>query len=219
MFDTPAVNETTVTNSPSDSHHDFIPQASNINKMLDCFFQAINGLTQGMALFKPDGTLVYANAAAQACLGDLGWMQANMALHPDWINALEECTLKKTVGLFELIQNGQTQYIATMPMSVGAETWVMADFGSHTASIPHAMHYFSKRHGLTNKEQEVLEKLSRGLKPAAIASSHNVSICTVNTQLRAIRSKTGCPSATALVVKLARLPILGAMQLGKAFPA
>ena len=209
MFYTDAQTDT----ASNETQSEFTAQRSEKNAMLSCFFQAINGLTQGIALFEASGKLVHANAAATTAMEKITWMQSKKVPRSDWLHALVECSSQKAVGLFEFVQSGNTQYIATMPMAVGAQTMVMADFGSQSASIPHAMHYFSKRHGLTGKEHEVLEKLSKGFKPAAIARSHNVSICTINTQLRAIRSKTGCASATALVVKLSRLPILGAMPM------
>lgn len=76
--------------------------------------------------------------------------------------------------------------------------------------------FFSRTHGLTPTEEAVLKALCEGLDVQDIASAHGVSVCTVRTQVRALRLKTGAGSIRLLVQRVAALPPLVPMSLAAA---
>ncbi len=73
-----------------------------------------------------------------------------------------------------------------------------------------SMQSFARSHGLTSTETAVLEALCEGTAPEEIARRHGVHLCTVRTQINAVRAKTGAASMRDLVRQVAVLPpILG----------
>jgi DNA-binding CsgD family transcriptional regulator len=78
--------------------------------------------------------------------------------------------------------------------------------------------FFSRTHGLTPKEEAVLRGLCEGLEVQDIASAHGVSLCTVRTQVRALRLKTGISSIRLLVQRVAALPPVVPVSLHLAAP-
>lgn len=71
-----------------------------------------------------------------------------------------------------------------------------------------SMGFFSRQHGLTAAEDQVLRGLCEGLRPREIAQRHGVALSTVRTQVSAIRAKTGDASMATLVRRVAQLPPL-----------
>src|SRR5207302_429279 len=69
-----------------------------------------------------------------------------------------------------------------------------------------ALTFFSRTHGLTPAEEAVLKSLCNGLEVQQIAASHEVSECTVRSQVKALRDKTGAGSIRILVQRVAALP-------------
>ena len=63
---------------------------------------------------------------------------------------------------------------------------------------------WASAYGLTRTELAVLELLSRGLSPAAIALERKTTLGTVRSQLKAIFDKTGFRSQQAVRVALLR---------------
>ncbi len=57
---------------------------------------------------------------------------------------------------------------------------------------------------LTSREREVVDLLSRGMKPAQIADALCVSHSTVKTHISHMRDKTGAASTLELAVQAAR---------------
>ncbi|MDB5857414.1 MAG: bacterial regulatory s, luxR family protein, partial [Ramlibacter sp.] len=79
--------------------------------------------------------------------------------------------------------------------------------------------FFSRTHGLTPTEEAVLRALCEGLEVQDIASAHGVSVCTVRTQVRSLRLKTGIGSMRLLVQRVAALPPMVPMSLTLRTPA
>ena len=66
--------------------------------------------------------------------------------------------------------------------------------------------FFARSHKLTAAEEGVLRGLCNGLEISEIASTNGVAECTVRSQVRALREKTGCNSVRLLLLKVAALP-------------
>lgn len=73
--------------------------------------------------------------------------------------------------------------------------------------------FFSRSHGLTPAEEGVLKALCDGLEVTEIAAANGVSECTVRTQVRSLRDKTGINSIRLLVQRVAALPPVVPMSL------
>lgn len=63
---------------------------------------------------------------------------------------------------------------------------------------------FGKEHGLTKSEAEIVALISQGLTNKEISSCRNRSIATINSQVKAILSKTHSRNRTELVRKMGR---------------
>ena len=183
--------------------------------LLACVLQALEGLAQGMALFTQDSQLLYANAAAQYALSQSAWTQQDGLLLSQepveleaWTKALRHAVTKQARSLVEIRQRNGTLFIATTPVLVGLDCFVLASFGPQMNHSTYALKLFAKHVNLTAAEIEVMEKLFAGMKPAEIARTHKVSVTTVVSQLKSIRSKTGCATVPNLLIKLSRLPTL-----------
>ena len=69
-----------------------------------------------------------------------------------------------------------------------------------------ALQFFSQNHGLTSAEAGVLGALCDGLTPAQIAANGGVAVCTVRSQISAVRQKTNASSIGHLLRMVSGLP-------------
>lgn len=69
-----------------------------------------------------------------------------------------------------------------------------------------SMDAFTAAHGLSPREQEVLDALCEGLKPAQIATRLGIGAATVRSHIYNLKLKTGCDSMVELVQRVAKLP-------------
>ena len=183
--------------------------------LMACLLQALEGLAQGVALFNENSHLLYANLAAQFVLAEGQWSAEDgvlLSIDPlereAWMRALRHAVNKHARSLVEIKQKKGSLFAATMPVLVGTEVFVMANFGPQATSAALALQMFASLHHLTFAEVEVLDKLFKGMRPSAIAEAHKVAHSTIVSQVKAIRAKTGCTTASQLLVKLSRLPAL-----------
>jgi DNA-binding NarL/FixJ family response regulator len=82
---------------------------------------------------------------------------------------------------------------------------VLASDAVPDAPPPHDRRQIGARHGLTNRELEVLDHLADGIPPGQIAHLLQVRVTTVRDHIKSLRAKLGCSSATQLVVTAHRL--------------
>ena len=136
-------------------------------------------------------------------------------------------TLKRTRnGLRGLLSLGSDEHpcaIAVVPLSPAhndsppalvAHGWSTAVAPCHALLVfakqqlcdSSTMALFARHRGLTSAEGQVLAQVCRGLRPTEIARHHGVLISTVRTQLRNIRTKTGCETISEVVQKVSVLP-------------
>lgn len=74
---------------------------------------------------------------------------------------------------------------------------------------------FARSHGLSRREQEVLNGLCSGLKPVDIAQTLKISEGTIRTHIHNLKVKAGCNSMVDLVKRVAVLPpIMTALKAG-----
>lgn len=72
-----------------------------------------------------------------------------------------------------------------------------------------ALQFFNQAHGLTSAEGAVLAALCQGMKPAQVAASGGVAVCTVRSQISAVRQKTQASSISHLMRMVSGLPPIG----------
>ncbi|WP_295645489.1 helix-turn-helix transcriptional regulator [uncultured Methylibium sp.] len=66
--------------------------------------------------------------------------------------------------------------------------------------------WYARERGLTGAETRILQALSNGMGPKEIARRQGVSLSTVRTHVRSVRSKTGSPSIRDLIRQVSSLP-------------
>lgn len=184
---------------------------------------AMDRLAQGVALVDESSTLHYANAAAHAALRHAGWDSGDKRLQcpaaadrPTWHGALADVCRRERHRLLELRVAGEhgTVFVSMSPVALDGHTLAVTTFEREDLCGPLELQMFSSRHGLTSAENQVLQRLCRGDRPADIARQHGVARSTVLTQVAAIRSKTRRHSVQALLHQLSRLPAVRPAYVG-----
>lgn len=159
--------------------------------------------------------VLHANPAAQAaCHGT-----AAMRLHEGEL-LMSATTRSRLESAVQGALHGQWSMLALAPtdapfsVAVAPLPGITADWSSAVALLISgrgrpsrlALQFFMQNHGLTPAEAAVLEALCDGLKPAQIARAGNVAICTVRSQISAVRNKTGARSVGHLMRLVSGLP-------------
>ena len=113
-------------------------------------------------------------------------------------------------SMLSLRRGGRTQAVAVVPLgsngsSVGGATAALL-LGSDGRPSRLALQFFSQNSGLTPAEAVVLDALCAGMKPAQIALAGGVAVCTVRSQISAVRAKTGARSVSDLMRTVSGLP-------------
>jgi DNA-binding CsgD family transcriptional regulator len=172
-------------------------------------------LTQGVAVLDEYSTLMFANSAARTAMEKAGWQVRNERLlcqmavdRQAWLDALHRTCQQGKHALLELHAQGGTAsvFVSLTPLQLAGLPVALATFEREHLVDPLELQMFASSHGLTLAENQVLQRLCRGQRPAQIALEHGVSRTTVLTQVAAIRVKTRRDSVIALLHKLSRLP-------------
>ncbi len=87
-----------------------------------------------------------------------------------------------------------------------AQMAVLLVLGKRTLGNALAVERYARSLGLTPAETRVLQGLCNGRKPAHMASEFDVAICTLRSQIGALRHKAGARSIPELVRQVALLP-------------
>lgn len=179
------------------------------------FIGTLDALDHGVLLVQLNGVLVHANRIARRdcrqgralCLrGDrLEFDGANTAGR--LARALDDLRLGRrsllllgfgpTAMSIGVVAVGGEACGAPLALLLMGRTGVVADG---------ALRLFGQQHRLTDAEVEVLRGLSAGLIPDDVAREHGVSLCTVRSQILAVREKTGSRSIRHLLQQVACLP-------------
>lgn len=175
----------------------------------------LDGFAHGLALVDEHAHLVYANAAARTFLSVAGWQhEGNAVRSPDadersaWGAALAQACRFGRHQLVELASPSGTVFAAVVPVAVDGQHLAFVTFGRHELCGSLEMQLFASHFGLTGAENQVLARLSTGMRPAEVADAHGVAPSTVLTQVASIRAKTATSSIKHLLCMLSRMPPL-----------
>ncbi len=172
----------------------------------------------GIALLAEDGEVLHLNHRARHALGEGSALQilgnrlrtsdprSLARLH----EALHDAARRGLRRLLTVREGDERQLAAVVPLQPGVAALLLGRSGLCEEL---AMQCFARTHALTAAETRVLAALGRGVTPAEIARSQGVKLCTVRTQIGALRQKTGAPTIAALLRLVAGLPpMVGALR-------
>jgi PAS domain S-box-containing protein len=187
---------------------------------------ALNLLTDGIALLKRDGAIVYLNEALRrlASAGNEIRIERNAIefaspdLRSRFAQAMGAVVRDPDAAWLATDfavprEDGQPPYtVSVRLLSRGKETGhpdaaamlLVHDPAQQSAAVVRMMR---ELYGLTNAEAQLAQALSTGMTAVAYADSRNVSITTVYTHLRRTREKTGWKSVAELTRRFHELNV------------
>jgi hypothetical protein len=178
----------------------------------------LDGLAHGVAVLDVSGHVKYANAAARSQMAEMGWgtdapqVSAMVAARAgQWLDALHRVCRRGLRELLHVPQGEGFGYAALAPVLVGDGSFAFVTFGRNELCGAVELQMFARHCGLTSTESMVLCHLCHGLTAVQIAKAHGVALCTVLSQIAAIRSKTLFKSVRELLDSLSRMPPLMAL--------
>jgi DNA-binding CsgD family transcriptional regulator len=192
-------------------------KSEDTHRVHACLAAAVDRLALGVAVLDADGVVQFANTSALAAIRRLGWcLNDRGRLVPptdaelaEWLRTLAEVCGSERHRLLELrgAPAAEVSLFASLsPAHGNGNAWAVVTFEREDLCGPLEPQMFASRHGLTLAENQVLQRLCRGQRPATIAREHGVARSTVLTQVASIRSKTNRGSVLELVHKLSRMP-------------
>lgn len=186
-------------------------------------WRLLDEIDYGMLLVSPIGTLLHANHLGRDELsrcrflrvqsGRLGGASAEQT---EEVTRGVQSAAKGRRQMLTLRNGEDTLPVASVPMFhpfEGESASVLLILGRQTGTLNLAVTFYSRIHGLTPAEESVLKALCDGVDVHEIATAKRVSECTVRTQLRSLRDKTGVGSIRLLVQRVAALPPLVPLAL------
>lgn len=187
--------------------------------------QLLDALGQGVALVNEGLLPRYLNRAARLWLGAAAWpadTPVGQALDASQRWQLRAAVKRAGKGEWSMLVLGPAQHrrpVGVVPLTP-SDAWpdavAMLVLGAGAGADGLALRLFSRLHRLTPTESQVLAALVDGLTPAQIAQQAGVAVCTVRTQLGAIRAKTQAASLRHLMQQVSGLPPLMGAALTQA---
>lgn len=177
--------------------------------------QFLDLLDAGVLLVDAHGQVLHANAAARVnchARAALALMDGQLQLALPQRQRLDTAIHAAQRGQWSMLllrQHGMPMAVAVVPMEGDAACPALAAalvIGSDGRPSRLALQFFSQSHGLTPAESAVLAALCDGLKPAQIAAAGDVAVCTVRSQISAVRQKTEAASIGHLLRMVGGLP-------------
>ena len=194
----------------------------------DLFENALDLLSDGIALLRRDGVIVFANTALRHL------SEGNSDFRIDR-HAVEFATpdlrsrFAMALSALERVRNPRTTYLATdfaVPRGDGLPPYTVSvrplqRAGEETHPEAAAMllvhdplqqnlatgRMLQELYGLTNAEAQLVQALGTGLTAVAYAKSRGISVTTVYTHLRRTREKTGWKSVAELTRRFHELNV------------
>lgn len=188
----------------------------------------LDELAHGMAIVAFDGRVLHAN---QVALREIGAARI-IALRDRTLQAIEASDGKALhlamagakLGKRSLITLGKTAAGGALEMTVlplkpdvGSAPPASAALVFARACLcdPLMLSSFSRKHGLTGAEEQVLGLLCQGCSAPTIASQLKVAVSTVRSHVRSVCAKTNSSGVRALVNRVAVLPPLAPAVWGR----
>ena len=187
--------------------------------------QVLDALSIGLLVLGGDGRLQLANRAARAwCVAD-----RPVSIVGDELRVPSDQRARLTAGL-QAARGGQWTMVS---IAVGGDApWhlglvplvddddvgpcrVLAVLGAPAGVSDLGLQFFGQQHQFTPTEMQVLQALAAGLSPAQIARDGQVALCTVRTQIAAMREKARAPTLRHLLLMLGSLPPIGMLFGGR----
>ncbi|MBN8486310.1 MAG: helix-turn-helix transcriptional regulator [Burkholderiales bacterium] len=195
-------------------------QTSAVQRLLSALLDEVD---HGMVVLSGDGRVLHLNHAAQHALdqphplsrsdGRLSARQPEDGRQLKW--ALQQAITARKRTLLHLWLDGVDHSVSVMPLPqlaasedprAGSGDWVLIKLGRQQLAGGLAVSAYGQARGMSIREQEVLQALCDGLKPAEIASRLGISVTTVRSHVQNLRRKAGAPDVTTLICQVARLP-------------
>lgn len=183
----------------------------------------------GLLLVTEDQRLIHANTTAQRMLNAAHpfclqgkQLQAQQGHDAQKLQAaLQDAAQRGRRCLLHLGTGALTCSVAVVPMDPARDGVrpVLLLLGKHKVCEELSVENFARSRHLTLAETQVLKALSAGLQPQDIARRNSVALCTVRSQIRSIRQKTGSDNLRAQLTQLAQLPpMVTALHAARAQP-
>lgn len=181
--------------------------------------QMLDQIDYAMLLIADEARVIHANGAARSYLDSSHPLQVSggevTALRAQDVapvrKALAAASKRGLRALLALGENTERVSVAVVPLpAFGDEhhTATLLVFGKRMVCEELSAEWYSRSHGLTLVETQVLNLLCQGFDPGEVAKHRGVSLATIRTQIGNIRAKTGADSIRTLLRQVAVLPPL-----------
>ena len=180
----------------------------------------LDALSVGLLLLDAEAQVLHANQAAQALCkagAPLSLSGSRLGLLPSHRQQLDvalRAAQRRQWSMLVLQAGTQRLSVGVVPMAAEASQpglAAMLVIAQQAQPSSLALQFFCQAHHLTAAESAVLVALCKGQKPTQIASAGRVAICTVRTQVAAIREKTQTSSVSHLMQVVSALPPMAAV--------
>ena len=189
----------------------------------DFALRVLEEIDYGLILLRADGTLQHANHLARHELARGRFLRIAgdrvVGQTPGQSDEILRAVTAAALGRRQMLMlrsDNETLPVACVPLAQpyeGGSGSVLLMLARQPGIQNLNVTFFSRSHGLTPTEEAVLRALCEGLEVQDIAEAHGVSVCTVRTQVRSLRLKTGIGSMRLLVQRVASLPPMVPMSL------
>jgi len=178
--------------------------------------QVLDALAIGVLVLGSDGRLQLANRAARTwCVAGrpVSIVGDELRVPPEQRGRLAAALLAARGGQWTMVAlgtpGGPLWHLALVPLldeADDAPCRVLAVLGAPSGVSELGLRFFGRHHQFTPAEMIVLQALAAGASPAQIACEGEVALCTVRTQIAAMREKARAPTLRHLLLMLASLP-------------
>ena len=204
--------------------------AASLAQLLACVLDEVD---YGLLMLSADGAVVHANHAARAELESTTSLRLSgqrLVSRTDSEQRLLDQALAaaRDEGLRTMLTIATAGHgrigLSVVPLPVAltqahAGHAVLISFERSRIAERLSVDAHAREHGLTTREQQVLDALCDGLRAKEIAMRLHIGEATVRTHINNIKAKTGAASIVDIVAQVSRLPPMVAALRPRAEPA